>query len=384
MHQRTEQEIMQNWKDHINIPLVSICTITYNHEQYIAEALDSFLMQKTDFSFEILINDDCSTDHTANIIRKYEKKYPNIIKPTYQKENQYSQGIGVMTNFIFPRVKGEYLALCEGDDYWTDKEKLQYQIEKMEEYPACQMSFHPTKLINDQTISDRVLRRHAENDKIFDIKEIIRGDGGFCPTASLIIKKEVFNDIPDFYENAPVGDYFIQIFGSINGGALYIDKTMSAYRIHSGGVWTSMESDFSSRKKFAFEMLHTLEEMDDFFNFQHREEIAFIKSQTFSDILKNKNFSIRDRVDLYKTCEQHLSDNYWTEWLDILSKESEQQQALLDNLKKEVKQTKNSLHTILDKTHQLINTFARTEVIKKYKAYKEVLKTYVKIKKIQK
>ena len=106
-----------NMKD--NCPLVSICCITYNHAPYIRQCLDGFMMQQTNFTFEVLIHDDASTDGTADIIREYESKYPDIIKPIYQTENQYSKGVKVSATFNFPRAKGKYIAMCEGDDYWT-------------------------------------------------------------------------------------------------------------------------------------------------------------------------------------------------------------------------------------------------------------------------
>ena len=118
-----------------NKPLVSINCITFNHEKYIKEALDSFLMQKTNFEYEILIHDDASTDNTADIIRKYEKKYPDIIKPIYQQENQYSKNGNISKNFQYPRAKGNYIAICEGDDYWTDPNKLQKQVDFLESNP---------------------------------------------------------------------------------------------------------------------------------------------------------------------------------------------------------------------------------------------------------
>src|SRR5690554_2985712 len=95
-------------------PLVSISTITFNHAPYIRQCLDGFLMQKTDFAFEVLIHDDASTDGTEEIIREYEAKYPDIIKPLYEIENQYSKGRSGSRTFNFPRAKGKYIALCEG------------------------------------------------------------------------------------------------------------------------------------------------------------------------------------------------------------------------------------------------------------------------------
>ena len=125
---------MSSVTDLENLPLVSICCITFNHEKYIGQTLEGFLMQKTYFPFEILIHDDASTDATANIIREYEAKYPNIIKPIYQTENQFSKGIRSMYGvFNFPRATGKYIAMCEGDDYWIDENKLQSQADFLEQ-----------------------------------------------------------------------------------------------------------------------------------------------------------------------------------------------------------------------------------------------------------
>ena len=114
-----------------NIMVSVICT-TYNHEKYIERALKSFVTQNTNFCFEVLVHDDASTDSTAKIIEKYAKKYPKIIKPILQVENQYSKKVNINTNFIIPRIKGKYVALCEGDDYWIDEYKLQKLFEVME------------------------------------------------------------------------------------------------------------------------------------------------------------------------------------------------------------------------------------------------------------
>lgn len=128
MFNKTEKEIMKNWVGDINNPLVSIKCITYNHELYICDALESFLMQETTFPFEVIVHDDASTDNTANIIREYEKKYSNIIKPIYETENQYSKHDGSLSKKINSKIKGKYIAFCEGDDYWTNCNKLEKQV----------------------------------------------------------------------------------------------------------------------------------------------------------------------------------------------------------------------------------------------------------------
>lgn len=142
----------------MNHPLVSISCITYNHAPYIRECLHGFMMQKCDFDFEVLIHDDASTDGTQEIIREYQEKYPEIIKPILQKENQWSQGVrGINLKFNFSRAKGKYIALCEGDDYWTDPLKLQKQVdflEKNEEFGLVCTHCHTSEEKRKPLISD--------------------------------------------------------------------------------------------------------------------------------------------------------------------------------------------------------------------------------------
>ncbi|MDR1624471.1 MAG: glycosyltransferase [Tannerellaceae bacterium] len=130
--------------------LVSISCVTYNHKAYIRDCIDGFLMQKTNFRFEILIHDDASTDGTAGIIREYERKYPDLIKPIYQVENQYSQGINpgrINSN----RATGKYIAYCEGDDYWTDPLKLQKQVDFLENNPEYGLVCTNVRIYNQET-----------------------------------------------------------------------------------------------------------------------------------------------------------------------------------------------------------------------------------------
>ncbi|TGY67494.1 glycosyltransferase [Phocaeicola sartorii] len=115
-------------------PLVTIQCLTYNHEPYIRQCLEGFVMQQTDFCFEVIVHDDASTDGTANIIREYEQKYPDIIKPIYEKENQYSKHDDSLIRIINEHTRGKYIAFCEGDDYWIDSLKLQKQVDFLEEH----------------------------------------------------------------------------------------------------------------------------------------------------------------------------------------------------------------------------------------------------------
>ncbi len=128
-------------------PKVTIVCTAFNQKDFIAQALDGFVMQKTNFPFEVIVHDDASTDGTTDIIREYEKKYPDIIKPIYQKENQFSQGKDILIDCILDYIRGEYVAMNEGDDYWIDENKLQRQVDFLDANPDFTVCFHPVKVI---------------------------------------------------------------------------------------------------------------------------------------------------------------------------------------------------------------------------------------------
>ncbi len=128
--------------------IVTVITLVYNHEPYIRQCLEGIVMQKTDFFFEVLVHDDASTDSSANIIREYEEKYPDIIKPIYQTENQHSKKVGIFKTFIYPIVKSKYIAMCEGDDYWTDPYKLQKQVDFLETHSQYDLCSHRFRIYN--------------------------------------------------------------------------------------------------------------------------------------------------------------------------------------------------------------------------------------------
>ncbi len=288
---KSELEIMSSWQGDITKPLVSICCITYNHEKYIEECLNSFLIQETDFPFEILIDDDFSQDNTAVIIREYQQKLPNIIKPRLRTSN-----VGAINNFIqnLKRASGEYIALCEGDDYWIDSNKLQTQITEMKKHPEVDMSFHPAYTVLNNEING-LTAQHSEHDRVYSTSEIILGDGDFCPTASLIFKKELLDKLPDWYFTiAPVGDYYLQIFGSINGGLLYINNVMSAYRTHDNN-WTSTQKNFKDRLNFLIKNFNTTHLLNQSLGLKFESQIQFIQRKYILNICLNKTIPPQER-----------------------------------------------------------------------------------------
>jgi len=238
---RSEQEIMKNWKGDISKPVVSICCITYNHEKYIEDAIRGFLIQETDFPFEIIIRDDASTDSTSNIIKKYQKQYPHIIKPIFEKENTYSKGIPPFP-ITFKQAQGKYIALCEGDDYWIDSKKLQIQIDFLEKNNDYVYTFHNVKIydeIHNKTIDNASLvNLYKIKKKSFDCKDIILGQ--FISQTLSMVFRNIFLlhniEYPQCFDKLPFGDKSLEKFLISFGKAYYFDKEMAVYREHSGGI----------------------------------------------------------------------------------------------------------------------------------------------------
>lgn len=301
MFDKTEQEIMKNWKGDIDKPVVSICSITYNHEKYISEAIDSFLMQETDFPFEVVIDDDCSTDNTAICIKEYIDKFPNIIKANLRNKN-----VGMMDNFFenIQRARGEYIAFCEGDDYWTEPKKLQIQIDLMKKYPELKMSFHPAYELKDSRRTGIVLSEYGENNKFFTTSEVIQGEGHFSPTASLIIKRDVISDLPDFCYESPIGDYMIQIFASLSAGALYIGTPMSIYRRGHEGSFSSIDRNMSTEQYITDEVrarLTTIDFLENTNNYLNRQyNNVFTQEITKRFLMLSLFYLENGRIDEFK------------------------------------------------------------------------------------
>lgn len=214
---------------------VSVFCATYNHEKYIRQCLDSILSQKTDFRFEVLVHDDASTDHTTEIIREYQKKYPDIIIPVFQKVNQYSQNIHVSRTFLLPKARGEYIAICEGDDYWIDDSKLQLQVDLMDKHPEIDMCTHGAVKVKEGKKIGYISPNNGK--KIFTPKEVIHGGGGMFATNSILYRKSMRKKMPLFVQFFEF-DYSLQIWGSLRGGLLYIPEIMSAYRMMSDNSWS--------------------------------------------------------------------------------------------------------------------------------------------------
>lgn len=269
---------MTNESNYVPVPKVSVCIITYNHANYVADCLESILAQEADFQIEVVISDDCSTDNTQAIIRDYGARYPNIIRPILRERNA-----GPTANLYdaIAHCRGEFIAFCEGDDYWLDKRKLERQVRQLEAHgEKVNLSFHAALKVTEakRSISEICVYSSTR----FTASEVIRAGGGFMPTASLVIRRRALEQLPVWLTDMPIGDYFIQAIAAAGGGALYLPQVMSAYRWKSSSSLVAKDRDVSRRWHYCIKMLQGLENLDKHLGRQYHTEIAIRRRRLVS------------------------------------------------------------------------------------------------------
>jgi len=233
---------------------VSVLCAAYNHEEYLRQTLDSFLNQKTDFPFEVLVNDDASTDSTGDIIREYAARYPEIIRPFYQKENLYSRRINLYDVVFFPACRGEYIAVCEGDDYWNDSEKLQLQVDWLDAHPEYSACVHNSiGRFSDQP--DKVLFAQ-DGDRDIPFEQVVQGMSHAYHTSSILARREFILNPPDYrdvaYHQGYFTDYAVGVRLGLAGKVRFLDRCMSVYRIGSNpSAWSrGVGQEYHKLKRF--------------------------------------------------------------------------------------------------------------------------------------
>lgn len=277
----TEQEITARWTGDLEKPVVSVICNTYNQEMYIEDAIRGFLIQETDFPFEVIINDDASTDRNPEIIASYVRKYPKIIKPIFQNVNQYSQG-KKPTILSFTKASGRYIALCEGDDFWVYRKKLQLQHDHLKKnilVKGCAhsaLAFYPKghfKIINDYETYN------------LSCDFVIRRGGGVVPTASIFIRRSVLKEFSKNFANAPLGDYFIQALAAEAEGLDFVNEVWSIYRYASETSVSQAEKKKDSQRirNFVGQFESALENLERVLGESHTDSIRIFKSSMYKE-----------------------------------------------------------------------------------------------------
>lgn len=299
--------------------LVSICCITYNQEKYIKDALEGFLMQKTNFKFEIIIHDDASTDDTANIIKQYEKKYPDIIKPIYQIQNQYL--VGKKASLItFQEAKGKYIAFCEGDDYWISDNKLQQQVDYMEKHEKCTFCFHNAKELYMKTnkmvtyIDKKRYGKYLKSNGIYAPDDILMiGYGGRIPTASFMFRSQDVKKLPDWYNTSICADMPLKLIMTSFGYGYYIDEEMSVYRRQTGISVTDMwNHDIDNKIERLRKFIEIIDNFNQFTNYKYNNGLTKVKKYYEVDILYHqKKYKQIFHTELAQIYKELYNDKYY-------------------------------------------------------------------------
>lgn len=288
--------------------LVSIGCTAYNHQKYIRKTLDGFVNQITDFRYEIIVHDDASTDKTADVIREYQERYPNLITAIYQTENQQSQNIKVTAKFIMPKMKGKYIALCEGDDYWVDNYKLQKQVDIFRNHPECYMCVHKVQeIFEDGSVLERTNppQQVGLKTQVLCSKDFLTYSlSNFFHTSSYMMEGEFYRcyhrNYPEFREVCDVGDICMKLYFGQLGSVYYIDDIMSYYRRGVPTSWSNQNaSSINHIINHSFTMKLTLIKFDEYTNGIYHDicvhdiakqlRVALVLSGRAKDFLKKEN-----------------------------------------------------------------------------------------------
>ena len=220
---------------------VSVLVMTYNHEKFISQALESVAMQETNFEYEILISEDCSTDRTRQIALEFQKAHPENVRLLLSEQNIHSNEIVVRG---IRAARGEYIALLDGDDYWTSLHKLQKQVDFLDNHPECSLCFHNARIFHEADGREGRNWTPPGQKKISTLADIWMGN--FIATCSTMFRRGLIGEIPVWYNDFfPITDWPLHILNAEHGKIGYIDEVMGMYRYHPGGLY----SPFSETKK---------------------------------------------------------------------------------------------------------------------------------------
>lgn len=295
----------QRWEEGVE-PIVVVRILTYNHEKYIRECLDSILIQETIFPVRIAIFEDCSTDKTAEIVKEYEAKYPEIITAFCQKENTYQKSNRAVALQPWYDVcfEAKYVAICEGDDCWLSPHKLQQQFEALEKHSTIDMCIHSA--VKHNLLQDEKQKMGVYSDKngIVSTGDIIQKTHGQIPTASTFLRVNVLRDFLDFSTKQvglTVGDIYIHFYGSIRGGAYYINESMSLYREFVQGSFTLNRLENPEKKvNHIVSRVNAYNYLNTTTDYMFDTAIRYTLRESLTNALKDIQLSKQQRVYLYR------------------------------------------------------------------------------------
>ena len=320
--------------------LVSIVCITYNQEDFIRETLDSFVSQVTTFPFEVLIHDDASTDNTVNIIRDYADRYPEVIKPVFEKENQYSKGTFEFVNELFVSAQGKYIAMCEGDDYWTDNYKLQKQVDFLEKHPEYNLCFHSVEVIYDDGSRKSEIVPADIRPSDFTISKLL--ENNFIYTCSVMYRK---GDYEKIAHSVLPQDIYLHLFHIGRGRIGFLKDTMAVYRKQSSGVWWDSGKRMTNiYKKYRFQSTNL---------FSQLLTLPGLNAKHRSIIYRHINYLFNTFIDIDSKEKSLLLEETARDFPGLVAHFVAEQKSFINELQTENQRLSKDVHELLPAAKEL-------------------------------
>lgn len=272
--------------------LVSVIIQTFNHEKYISQAIEGVLAQQTDFPYEVIIAEDCSTDKTREIVFAYQCRFPETIRVITSQQN-----VGARQNSVraINAAKGKYIAYCEGDDYWRDPLKLKKQVAVMKSDELITMCFHAVMYEYEIASKKNKIVHYNRGNRYFSIEDVIVDGGRFYKTVTAMIKRSIFKNMPEWYIQSPVGDVAMSLLAAINGRIYYFDEAMAVYRVGVPGSWTQRSS---ANPEFIIRNIEELSIMrnkfDEYTNYSYHKYILRRNRMTIKVMLLGGNLPTKE------------------------------------------------------------------------------------------
>jgi glycosyltransferase involved in cell wall biosynthesis len=274
---------------------VSVLMLVYNHERFISQAIESALMQATDFEYEIIIGEDCSKDDTRRIVVDYELRYPEKIRALLRERN-----LGMIPNFIesLKECKGQYIAILEGDDFWISADKLQRQVHFLDSDPECAICFSSARVISDNdSFQSYVIPPSEYNKDRYKLEDILKGN--FIPTCSVMFRNGLIKEFPQWFYGQQMGDWPLHVLNAQYGAIGYIRDVTAVYRLHSAGNFSARATNQNMAAVIA-----AYEVFDAFFHYKYHKVIndAIIHARLFGVKchLRNREYAefLKSSLDL--------------------------------------------------------------------------------------
>ncbi len=262
---------------------LSVCIIVYNCEGFIAQTLDGVLAQRTNFDFEVVVGEDCSTDSSRLIIADYQKRYPNLIRPIFRDKN-----LGMVRNFAetVRACQGRYIAMLDGDDFWNSPLKLRKQADFLDSHPECSGCYHNVHVLDEATGRTRPYYSRPRKPFLY-LKDLVKGNS-IC-AGSMVFRAGLFDDFPDWYYTLPMQDWPLYVLNAQFGPAGYIDEVLSTYRVHDRGDWPRLDRiDGFNRAIFAAQTMNA--GLDFSLDSEIRKGIANLRYKIAKQLLARKDY----------------------------------------------------------------------------------------------